>query len=55
MLANYKEMHAKRRSMFSVVDPYEEEKEHDHVAEHNKIENKESIGQTLERKWLAKD
>ena len=43
MPADYNEAHVKRRSMLSIVDPEEEEQEHDHVAKQcDENENKES-------------
>ena len=46
MPAEYKKVHAKRRIMFPVADPEEEEQEHDHFAE--ECEKIEDIEQT---KW----
>ena len=42
MLADHKEVCIKKRSMLHVVDPKEEEQEHDHVTEEcDKIEDNE--------------
>ena len=46
MPSDYKEVHAERRTTFSVVEPDEEEQEHNNVAEEcDKIEDKESNSQ----------